>query len=124
MVGNVSDADWVALGGGAKKQISYSSSIGSEAPTMDVSLCNKKHTTVASSCGGGGAERLDDEEDVDALLGSRILPRRGCRRVGAARHGRGADLTAVAHLAPRRANSPDNSVVGRWLVQMLVVLAM
>jgi hypothetical protein len=91
---------------------------------MDVSLCNKKHTTVASSCGGGGAERLDDEEGVGALLGSHILPRRGCRRVGAARHGRGGDLTAVAHLAPHRANSPGSSAVDRWLVQPLVVLVM
>jgi hypothetical protein len=60
----VSGADQVALGSGAEKQISHSSSIGSEAPTMDVSLCSKKLTTAASNCSGGGGERLGGGEGV------------------------------------------------------------
>jgi hypothetical protein len=32
---------------------------------MGVSLCSKKHTAVASSCGGGGGERLGCGEGVN-----------------------------------------------------------
>lgn len=54
--GDVSGAALVSLGGGAEKQIFRSSSIRSEAPTMVVSLCNKKQTTTTSSYGGASAE--------------------------------------------------------------------
>jgi hypothetical protein len=36
-------------------------------------------------------------------------------------HGHREDLTAVVHLAPRGANSPDSSDVGRCLAQTLAI---
>jgi hypothetical protein len=68
----VSDAGSIAISGGTEKQSSCSSNIGSPPHThMGVSLCNKKHTVAASSCGSGGGERVSCGEGVDPAA---VLP--------------------------------------------------
>jgi hypothetical protein len=64
----VTNTDLNALGCGSGKEVSRSSSIGSEAPSASVSLYDRKHTTVASSCRGGGAKRRGGKEGISSAL--------------------------------------------------------
>jgi hypothetical protein len=60
----VSSAKRVDLGSGAERQNSRSSSIGSEASSMGVTLCSRQQTSTTSSSGGGVAERLKGGDGV------------------------------------------------------------